>query len=123
MSAAASMGQALFGLIVVLGVIAVLAWLARRFTPAASAQGALLKKVGAMSLGPRERVVVVEVADTWLVLGVTAQQVNTLHTLAKVVPAAGISEATGSAADKTAARAFATLLARVLKNGANNESR
>lgn len=33
------------------------------------------------SLGPRERVVIVEVEDARLVLGVTASQINVLHTL------------------------------------------
>ena len=41
----------------------------------------LLKIVSSAPVGTRERVVVVEVADTWLVLGVTPSQVNTLHTL------------------------------------------
>ena len=35
----------------------------------------------AFELGQRERVVVVEVGATWLVLGVTTNQINTLHTL------------------------------------------
>ncbi|CDL41740.1 Flagellar biosynthesis protein FliQ [Citrobacter freundii] len=32
-------------------------------------------------MGPRERVVIVEVEDALLVLGVTASQINVLHTL------------------------------------------
>jgi flagellar protein FliO/FliZ len=37
--------------------------------------------VGGVMLGPRERLVVVEVGDTWLLLGVGGGQVNILHTL------------------------------------------
>jgi flagellar protein FliO/FliZ len=121
MSTAASMGQALFGLIAVLAVIAALAWLARRFAPAASARGALLKNIAALTLGPRERVVVVEVADTWLVLGVTAQQISTLHTLPRTAQENAPSATTGVAAEQTvespAARAFAAVLANLRHKG------
>jgi len=73
--------QVVFGLAVVLGAIALTAWLARRYMPAMRGAGGLVKVVGGAMVGPKERVVVVEVGETWLVLGVTAQQVNALHTL------------------------------------------
>lgn len=58
------------------------AWLARRFGLAGKTAGARGLKVSASaSLGPRERVVVVEVEDARLVLGVTASQISLLHTL------------------------------------------
>jgi flagellar biosynthetic protein FliP len=38
-----------------------------------------VKVVSSSSLGQRERVVVVEIDGTWLVLGVTASQINTAH--------------------------------------------
>jgi hypothetical protein len=41
----------------------------------------MLKIRGAAAVGPRERVVLVEVADRILVLGVAPGRVNTLHTL------------------------------------------
>jgi flagellar protein FliO/FliZ len=37
--------------------------------------------VDSLSLGPRQRIVMVEVDKTWLVVGVTAGQMNVLHTL------------------------------------------
>ena len=40
-----------------------------------------MKVVSSTSVGQRERVVVVEVAGQWLVLGVTPQNIHTLHTL------------------------------------------
>ncbi|MCU0868801.1 MAG: flagellar biosynthetic protein FliO [Burkholderiales bacterium] len=79
--------QMFLGLGVVLGLIVVIAWFARRFG-AAGRPGGLLRVVGGVMVGPRERVVVVEMQDTWLVLGVTPQQVNTLHTLSRPVGAA-----------------------------------
>ena len=43
----------------------------------------LLRIVGGAMVGPKERVVLVEVGDTWLLLGVAASSVNLLHTLPK----------------------------------------
>jgi flagellar protein FliO/FliZ len=80
--------QLFAGLAVVLAAIGVAAWAARRWTPVGR-PGGLLRVVGGVMVGPRERVVVVEMQDTWLVLGVTAQQVNTLHTLARPAGAPG----------------------------------
>lgn len=80
-SAFGTLLQVVFGLAVVLGAVALTAWLARRFMPAVRGAGGLVKVVGGVMVGPKERVVVVEVGETWLVLGVTAQQVNPLHSL------------------------------------------
>ncbi|SFN62495.1 flagellar biosynthetic protein FliO [Xenorhabdus japonica] len=56
-------------------------WLVRRlgFAPAKSKNHRLLNVKASCSLGPKERVVVVEIEDNWLVLGVTSQQINMLH--------------------------------------------
>lgn len=59
-----------------------------------SAAASLIKPVGQFNIGPGQRLVTVEVgsgdARTWLVLGVTAQQITTLHTMApQAVPAGG----------------------------------
>ncbi len=83
--------QGLFGLLIVLAALAAFFWFLRRFSPGqSSAQGAV-KVVGGVMLGPRERLVVVEVGETWLLLGVGGGQVNTLHTLprpANYIPSA-----------------------------------
>ena len=75
-----------------LGIIAfilIVAWLAKRVGLAGKTAGARgLKLTASTSLGPRERVVIVEVEDARLVLGVTASQINILHTL----PPAPVSE-------------------------------
>ena len=69
-------------LLLILGGFILVAWLVRRWMPQ-GAQAGLVKVVGATSVGPRERVVVVEVDDTWLVLGVGGGQVRSLHTMNK----------------------------------------
>ncbi len=74
--------QVVAALAVVLATIAGAAWLLRRALPVAGGTGTV-RVVGGTMVGPRERVVVVEVGDTWLVLGVTSSHVNALHTLAR----------------------------------------
>jgi flagellar protein FliO/FliZ len=70
----------LLSLALILGGFVALAWLARRYLPGMGAQGAV-KVVGTTAVGTRERVVVVEVDDTWLLLGVGGGNVRLLHTL------------------------------------------
>ncbi|MFS9379564.1 flagellar biosynthetic protein FliO [Citrobacter sp. ANG330] len=77
---------ALLGIILL---ILAAAWIIKRlgFAPKGShARG--LNVSASTSLGPRERVVIVDVEDARLVLGVTASNINVLHTLppASVVP-------------------------------------
>lgn len=76
-----SMLQVLLGLGLVLGAIAGTAWLLRRFSPGQIGAGGAIKVVGGVAVGPKERVVLVEIGETWLVLGVAPGQVNALHTL------------------------------------------
>lgn len=42
-----------------------------------------MKVIGGIALGPRERLVLVEVGDSWLVIGIVPGQIRTLHTLPK----------------------------------------
>lgn len=74
--------------VVVLAVIPTALWLLKRSGVAgvgAGGQGGLPRLVGSLSLGAQQRLVTVEVGEgqarRWLVLGVTAQSISTLHTL------------------------------------------
>ena len=78
----ASMLTVLLSLALILGGFVAVAWFARRYLPGMGAQGAV-KVVGTTPVGTRERVVVVEVDDTWLLLGVGGGNVRLLHTLPK----------------------------------------
>jgi flagellar protein FliO/FliZ len=82
--AASSMLTVLLSLALILGGFVALAWFARRYLPGMRAQGAV-KVVGTTPVGTRERVVVVEVDHTWLLLGVGGGNVRLLHTLPKPV--------------------------------------
>jgi flagellar protein FliO/FliZ len=72
----------LVSLLLILGGFVLVAWLVRRWMPQ-GAQSGLVKVVGATAVGPRERVVVVEIDNTWLVLGVGGGQVRPLHAMDK----------------------------------------
>ncbi|MFY9314498.1 MAG: flagellar biosynthetic protein FliO [Burkholderiales bacterium] len=63
-------------------------WLLARAARARLAHTALLRVVAAVQVGPRERVVIVEAGDTWLVLGVAPGRVSAIHTLARDAAAA-----------------------------------
>ena len=93
-STAGAVGGTVFALLFVLALILALAWLAKRMPGVAGANNPALRIVGSLSLGPRERVVVVDVGGTQLLLGVGAGGTRTLHTLTAPLPAAERSRAT-----------------------------
>lgn len=73
--------QIIFSLLLVLAAIMLVAWLLKRMNPGQQGTGNLLKVLGGVAIGQRERIVLVEVHDTWLVVGVGPGQIRTLHTL------------------------------------------
>ncbi|MEQ1591620.1 MAG: flagellar biosynthetic protein FliO [Thiobacillaceae bacterium] len=77
-----SMAVVFLSLLVILGGFVLAAFVLRRYLPGADKQG-IVKVVGATMVGSRERVVVVEIDNTWLLLGVAAGQVRLLDKLAK----------------------------------------
>lgn len=79
----AGIGQMLLGLAAVIALVFALAWLARRLGVPMQNQSPLLRRIATLPLSARERVVIVEAGEQWLVLGVTAQHIQTLHTLPK----------------------------------------
>lgn len=77
------MFQVLFGLLLVLAAVAAAAWLLRRYAMGQNVMGGAVRVVGGVALGQRERLVLVEVGETWLLLGVAPGQVTALHTMAR----------------------------------------
>ncbi|OGS99686.1 MAG: flagellar biosynthetic protein FliO [Gallionellales bacterium RIFCSPLOWO2_12_FULL_59_22] len=75
--------QILFSLLLVLAAIVLVAWLIKRINVAQQNSRHLLKVLGGVSIGQRERIVLVEIKDTWLVVGVGPGQIRTLHTLSR----------------------------------------
>lgn len=86
-SAAGTIGGTLFALALVLGLIFALAWLVRRMPGLAGMRGgSSLRVVASLALGTRERLVVVEVGQTQLLLGTGAAGTRLLHTLETPLP-------------------------------------
>jgi flagellar protein FliO/FliZ len=79
---APSLVQMTLGLALVVALIYAVMWLLRRAQPGGR-QGSLLKVVSSVSVGQRERIVVVECADQWLVVGVASGGLATLHRMDK----------------------------------------
>lgn len=79
--ASGSIVQIIFSLLLVLAAIMLVAWLLKRMNVVRQGSGNLIRVLGGASLGQRERILLVEVGDTWLVVGVGPGQIRTLHTL------------------------------------------
>lgn len=75
--------QATLALLLILGLLFGTAWLARKLSGGKGFGQGGMKIVGGVALGPRERIVLVEVGDTWLVIGIVPGQIRTLHQLPK----------------------------------------
>jgi flagellar protein FliO/FliZ len=76
--------QMFTGLIVVLGMLIAAAWLLKRFSVQRKIPGGAIKIIAGAAVGQRERVVLVEIGETWLVIGVAPGHVSALHTMPKV---------------------------------------
>ncbi len=100
-----SLIQVTLGLLAVVITIFALAWFLRRYGRFQSSANTSLKVVGGVSVGPRERVVLVQVEDRQLLLGVAPGRVQMLHTLERRV-----SVAEGDESEPPKKNVFASLL-------------
>lgn len=76
--------QMLLGLGLVIGLLFVGAYLLQRLNGGrAFGHSGPMKVIGGLMLSPKERILLIEVNDTWLIVGVVPGQIKTLHTLAK----------------------------------------
>lgn len=86
--AAPSLLGAFFALLLVLALIAGLAWLLRRLPGSGFRPAGGLRVVASVALGAKERAVVVEVGGEQLLLGVAPGSVTALHRLPAALPEA-----------------------------------
>ncbi|TFH85388.1 flagellar biosynthetic protein FliO [Billgrantia azerbaijanica] len=110
----ATLGKTAAALALVVVIILVCTALLRRWHGQSRTTGRHLRVVTSAALGSRERLVVVEVEGTWLVLGVGGGQVNKLHEL----PAPPNQAKDGMADSVPADERFASRFARALKHNA-----
>ena len=73
--------QVVIALMIVIAAIAGSAWLMRRFGPTQMGPGGAMRVIGGVMIGPRERLVLVEVNDTWLIIGVAPGHVSPVHSM------------------------------------------
>jgi flagellar protein FliO/FliZ len=69
------------GLAVVLVVMALITWILKRMMPGVVNKQSIVRVVGGVSVGSRERVVVLEVAGRWIVVGVAPGKISRLANL------------------------------------------
>ena len=97
------------GTLLVLAVIAGIAWLLKRIAPRGYGAGGVLHVVAGAAVGQRERVVVVEIGSSWLVVGVAPGSVSLLQQLPRAeLPAAANTSPLPPAA-------FATWLKQIME--------
>jgi flagellar protein FliO/FliZ len=106
--------SSLFWFVAVIALIPLVLWLVKR-TPVGRASGTgAMRSVSVLPLSASQRIVTVEVgrgeSRCWLVLGVTGQSINTLHTMAP-------QDEPPPALPATPTTAFAQLLQRLQGGG------
>ena len=103
--------QMIFGLILVLGIIFGMAWFIRRMGSFQQVSHGALRVLGGLSVGQRERIVLVQVGEEQLLIGLAPGQIRTLHVLDEKVSL--------SASNVTQANSFAERLQSALKGKTN----
>jgi flagellar protein FliO/FliZ len=98
--------QVVISLMFVVALIVLTAWFVRRFSGATLSRNGALRLLAGISVGQRERVVLVQAGEVQLLLGVAAGQVRTLHVFDKPVL---LDTAGGKGAERFAERLKAAL--------------
>jgi flagellar protein FliO/FliZ len=102
----------LFWFVAILAAIPVALWFFKRTPMGAAASTHGMRHVGALPISASQRIVTVEVGRgdhrCWLVLGVTPNSINTLHTM--------LPQDEGLPPQPTPTTAFAQLLSRIKKD-------
>jgi len=75
--------QVFLGLVLVLALVLATAWMLRRVGRVPGLSNQAIKMIGAAAVGTRERVVLLEVSGTWILVGVAPGQIRSLATLPK----------------------------------------
>ena len=75
----AALGKTAAALALVIAIILICTALLKRWSNIRTRHGVHLRIVGSTAVGNRERIVIVEVEDTWLVVGVGGGRITKLH--------------------------------------------
>ena len=93
-SVSGQLTQLVLGLLLVIGLIFLLAWLMRRVQRIGPGNGQVIELVGSRALGPRDRLVLVQVGEEQILLGITPGRITPLHVLKTPVDAVKTEAAT-----------------------------
>ncbi|WP_434772074.1 flagellar biosynthetic protein FliO [Pseudomonas entomophila] len=77
--------QMVLGLLAVLGLIFVMAWLLRRVQGSTPQRGQVIEILGSRTIGPRDRLLLVQVGKAQILLGHSPGSIEALHVLAEPV--------------------------------------
>lgn len=102
-----TMAQVALGLLFVVFLIIAAAWLLKRVGGFSITGNSALKILGGLSMGTRERVVLMQVGDEQILIGVSPGRIQTLHVLSKPI---SLDEKKNS--EPTFAKRLAEVLAR-----------
>jgi len=92
---AGQLTQLVLGLLLVLGLIFFLAWLLRRVQQAGPAgKGQVIELIGSRALGPRDRLILVQVGNEQILLGLSPGTITALHVLKEPVQVPATEKAT-----------------------------
>ncbi len=113
--------RVLLGLAAVIAAIFSLTWLVKKVNGGKVLGGSNIQIIGGVSVGTRERIVVVQVANQWIVVGVAPGRITSLGNM----PLPGIDEtnnicshpsAEDEARSRPAGRPFSNIIQKMIKN-------
>ena len=93
-SVSSQLGKMLLSLMLVIGLIFMLAWLLRRVQQIGPRSNQVIKLLANQALGPRERLVLVQVGNEQVLLGLSAGRITPLHVMKEPVHLADAEPAT-----------------------------
>ncbi len=88
------------GLILVVLVIFIFAWLVKKLNLNQYSHNGLIKIIAGLSIGTRDRIVLLQVGEEQILVGLTPGRIEKLHTLAQPLEATGEQALSGSFASK-----------------------
>lgn len=88
------------GLLLVVVVIFVFAWLVKKFNLNHQSQNGLIKIIAGLSIGTRDRIVLLQVGEEQILVGLTPGRIEKLHTLLQPLDAPEGQIASSSFAEK-----------------------
>ena len=104
--------QMFFGLLFIVALIVGMAWFMRRMGNMGGMSAGNLKVLGGLSVGQRERIVLVQAGNTQLLVGVAPGEIRTLHVMDEPI----VEQVTSSEANPKVSTGFAEKLHAAIKN-------